>query len=71
MSYHDYTAGRDIAMGGCSFYAIIQAAMRKADTPNLDRLKAAWPRIWDELQARYDAPGGYLPDDPEKPQEVK
>ena len=64
MSYHDYKIGQSIIIvPGMTFDGIIQAAMRKADTPNLDRLKAAWPRVWDELQARYDAPGGYLPEE--------
>jgi len=36
------------------------AAMRQADTDNATLLKAAWPHVWIELQARYDAPGGFL-----------
>jgi len=43
------------------FYALIMAAMRQADTFNAEKLRAAWPDVWDELQARYNAPGGYLP----------
>ena len=43
-----------------SFYAIIMAAMRKADTRNLRHLKAAFPGVWNELQERYVAPGGFL-----------
>jgi len=39
------------------------AAMRKADTPNTAKLKAAWPDVWAELDARYNAPGGVLPED--------
>lgn len=42
-------------------YALIQAAMRKADTPNLEALKAAFPETWAELQVRYNSPGGLLP----------
>ena len=60
MSYYDYKKGIEIAIGDYPFYAIIQAAMRQADTDNLDKLKEAWPKVWEELQNRYKAPGGIL-----------
>jgi len=41
------------------FYALIMAAMRRADTDNQRLLREAWPEVWDELQLRYNAPGGY------------
>lgn len=63
MSLYDYEMGRDIAARMFPFYAIIQAAMRQADTDNLEKLKAAWPEVWTELQARYNAPRGRLPDE--------
>jgi len=34
--------------------------MRDADTTNAARLRMAFPDTWDELQARYNAPGGLL-----------
>ena len=46
------------------FYALIMAAMRGADTANLAKLRAAFPEVWAELQARYHAPGGKIPDEP-------
>lgn len=54
------------AIGGPDpdFYALLMAAMRRADTPNAARLRGAFPEIWDELQARYNAPGGVLASDP-------
>ncbi len=61
MSLYDYRIGRAIAADDPPFYAIIQAAMRRADTDNLDKLKAAWPEVYEELKARYHAPGGILP----------
>lgn len=61
MSYYDYVAGREIAAKGYPFYAVIQAAMRLADTDNLALLKAAFPRQQEELVARYRAPSGVLP----------
>ena len=64
MSHHEYEQSRLIGKGQCEidppFYAIIMAAMRKADTRNLDELKESFPGCWKELQARYVAPGGYL-----------
>lgn len=46
------------------FYAIMALLMRNADTYNAERLRAAYPLVWDDLRARYHAPGGELPDDP-------
>jgi hypothetical protein len=44
--------------GDPPFYALIMAAMRKADTTNSDLLKRAFPEVWDELEERYWTPGG-------------
>jgi len=46
------------------FYALIMAAMRQADSINAAKLRAAWPDVWAEVDARYNAPGGILPSDP-------
>lgn len=46
---------------GNSFYTLIMAAMRQADTDNLEALQSAFPRVWNELRRRYNAPGGKLP----------
>lgn len=51
------------------FYAILSLLMRNADTYNADRLRAAYPLVWDDLKARYNAPGGVLPDDDPSPGE--
>lgn len=61
MSLYDYTAAREIVGLDKPFCAVVMAAMRQADTTNAAKLRAAFPEVWDELQARYDAPGGYLP----------
>ena len=64
MSLHDYEQSARIDGYSYSFYALIMAAMRKADTLNQTKLKDAFPAVWDELQARYVAPGGrLLPED--------
>jgi len=63
MSLYDYQASRAIE-GMAPFHGLIMAAMRQADTSNLTLLQAAFPQLWDELDARYNAPGGLLPGDP-------
>ena len=64
MSLYDYQASKVISGQGHPFYALVMAAMREADTDNAAKLRAAWPDVWAELQARYNAPGGVLPGDP-------
>lgn len=64
MSLHSYHLSKKLSKSDPPFYALIMAAMRKADTENLRRLKEMWPAVWEELQARYNAPGmGVLPED--------
>jgi hypothetical protein len=66
MSRFDYECSLEIARYDFPFYALIMAAMRQADTVNLECLKEAWPEIWRELNARYHAPGGILPEEVER-----
>lgn len=47
------------------FNALIFAAMRRADSYNAAALRAAFPELWEEMQARCDAPGGLIPADPQ------
>ena len=63
MSLYDYEVGREISVHDPPFSSLIQAAMRKADTRNSEKLQEMYPEIWEELQARYNAPGGILPSD--------
>lgn len=63
MSLRDYEASQAIDALRVPFDALIMAAMRKADSSNLTRLRAAWPELFDELKARYNAPGGLLEGD--------
>lgn len=58
MSRYDYERSRQLVNE--SFASLIMAAIRKADTDNYRLLRAAFPEIADELQARYDATGGFL-----------
>ena len=63
MSLYDYRASERLYNADEPFYGLVMTAMRKADDVNLPLLKAAFPEIWEELQARYNAPGGVLPED--------
>ena len=67
MSHHDYVISQRLCTDAYSFYGIIMAAMRRAGTENLDKLCQAFPDTWTELHARYHAPGGFIPGDPEYP----
>ena len=68
MGFDEYRASQRLeiqalAMDGNAFYSLVLAAMRQADTDNLQALRAAFPGLYEELTARYHAPGGELPDD--------
>jgi hypothetical protein len=61
MSLYDYEVSKEVSAQCYPFYSLIMAAMRGADTDNLDGLRTIFPRVWEELEARYNAPGGVLP----------
>jgi hypothetical protein len=61
MSQFDYLDSQLLEADNHSFYALIMAAMRRADSDNIEKLKAAFPETWKELDDRYHAPGGKLP----------
>lgn len=63
MSLYDYEMSKKLMMEDPPFCALIMAAMRKADTDNLERLKVGFFDTWEELQTRYNAPGGRLKGD--------
>jgi hypothetical protein len=54
-----------ITKGDPPFYGVVMLAMMRADSINAAKLRAAWPAVWDECQARYDSPGALLDSDPE------
>lgn len=60
MSFYDYEASKEIAAKDYPFAALIMAAMRKADGHNIAKLLSVYPDIWEELEARYNAPGGRI-----------
>ena len=63
MSHYDYELSKEISSKDPPFAALIMSAIRKADTENSFKLGEAWPEIFTELKARYNAPGGLLEDE--------
>lgn len=63
MSLYDYRMSQEINKADPPFYALIMAAIARADTHNLARLRDAFPDIYREVGARYNAPGAILPED--------
>jgi hypothetical protein len=60
MSLFDYKASQCISAEDPPFYALIMAAMRKADSMNLEILKRSFPRTYEEFEKRYWSKGGLL-----------
>lgn len=60
LGLHAYQMSSQISSAGYPFYALIAAAMRQADSTNVAKLRLAFPEAWNELQERYNAPGGLL-----------
>lgn len=60
LSLYAYEVARELNAHNYPFSALIAAAMNRADTNNSARLTAMWPGVWEDLQARYNAPGGIL-----------
>lgn len=56
----DYLLARDLWAKDTGFYVLLMATMMKADTINTIRLRNVFPKVWLELQARYDAPDARL-----------
>jgi hypothetical protein len=63
MSHYDYLISQEISAKDPPFASLIMAAMRKADSDNTALLANAFPEIFYELRDRYNAPGGFLPEE--------
>lgn len=61
MSLYDYKAAKALNRDRPPFYALIMAAMMRGDSDIAEKLSRAFPDVWAEWQARYGAPGGFLP----------
>ena len=60
MSLYDYEVSKELSYKDYPFYALIMAAMRKADDTNGELLRKAFPLVWEELHRRYHSAGGKL-----------
>lgn len=63
MSLHSYEVSKHLSAQDPPFSALIFAALRKADTQNAMRIHTMWPELAAEFTARYNAPGGVLPEE--------
>jgi len=64
MGLNEYEKGRELELyclqHDIGFYAVIQCALRMADTNNLATLEIGFGPELEELRQRYHAPGGIL-----------
>lgn len=60
MSLYSYNVSKELMVGDPPFSSLIMAAMRKADSNNIAKLKSIFPEIWEELEERYWTPGGLI-----------
>lgn len=63
MSLFDYLESQRIAAQDYSFYGLLMAAIRKADTHNLGLIRQVFPRVVEELELRYSARYGKIAGD--------
>ena len=49
-----YRKARELEKEDVPFYALILAAMRKADGDNTYKLRSQWPEVWSYLVHRYN-----------------
>ena len=61
LTLYDYLLSEAISAYRPSFYSLIAAAIRQADSDNLEKLANAWPDVVADFRLRYNAPGGTLP----------
>ena len=59
----DYEVSKKLQAMDIPFYALISAALSKADTNNLEKLKSGFPNVWSDLKQRHNAPLGVLKKD--------
>jgi hypothetical protein len=62
LSLHEYQESRTISAQGYSFYALVAALFRDADTDNLEKLKITFPGIWESFYRRYNSGFGIVPE---------
>lgn len=62
ISLDEYQQSLVVNAQGYPFYALIVAAMRQADTDNLEKLKQSFPDVWRSFKIRYDNSFGIVPE---------
>lgn len=70
MSLHEYLCSQAIGAEDPPFYALLFAMIRQADSDNTEKIRRCWPEKFAEMRARYNAPGGVLPGDEDRPPDV-
>ena len=65
MGLHSYHYSRKLANLDPPFESLIFAAIRKADSVNMERLEASFPELVAEMKLRYNARLGVIPEDGE------
>ena len=60
MSLYDYRVSKEISAQDYPFYALLMELIRQADDENTEKIKNAWPDVYEEMRRRYNAPGGEL-----------
>jgi hypothetical protein len=63
LGLHSYHYSRKLLKDDPPFESLIFAAIRKSDSDNMERLQLAFPELVREMQARYNGPGGVIPED--------
>ncbi len=56
LSKYDYLVTREITLQDYPFYSLIAAAIRQADTDNLELLTVAFPGVVDSFKVWYNTP---------------
>jgi hypothetical protein len=60
LNQYEYRKSLEISAYGYPFYALLAALMRDADTDNLEKLRSAFPGIYESLVRWTKTPGAYL-----------
>jgi hypothetical protein len=63
VSRFDYEVAKTLRVADTPFGGLVMAAILKSDPHNRALLRAVFPDVWDELNARENAPGGHLDSD--------
>lgn len=60
MSLHEYRRAIELKRADEPFYALVMAAIMRADSDNVARFAEAFPETYYETLLRYNSPGGEL-----------